>query len=293
MLVAMFQQVERFLKTCQSPRTAEGYKNVLSRLVVWLSARGESFVEVTPSTFEAFLNDQKNWGAVSRHLAFNVTRAFLRWQYGEEHALAHVRKKRPKSKPQPTITQPQFEKLLEFFDTSTPIGARDLALFSLAAETGLRASALCNLKLRDLHLESLTLVALDKGRDGGDWRMCKISPPVANFLFAWLAHRERIALPETETVFCSVYGKKKGLPNNRFGLLSRCREISEKVGFKFTPHVFRRFMATSMLELQASTIATMRQGGWTDEKEFRKYIATYQLRDVSDYSAVVEYLKKG
>lgn len=293
MFLAMIQQVNSFVKTCKSPRTAEGYQHVLVKLTEWLSHRGESFAQLTPEAFEQFLNSNPQWRAVSRHLAFNVTRAFLRWAIGEDHPLASVRKKKPKAKPQPTITQPQFEKLLEFFDTMTPIGSRDLALFALAAETGLRASALCNLKLRDLHLDSLTLVALDKGRDGGDWRMCKFSPPVANFLYAWLAHREKIAKPETDTVFCSVYGVKKGLPNNRFGLLSRCREISRKVGFRFTPHVFRRFMATQMLELQASTIATMRQGGWTDEKEFRKYIQTYQLRDVSDYSAVVEYLKKG
>lgn len=291
-MLAMMQEVERFLRTCKSPNTAAGYRLVLARLVEWLSVRSLAFTDLTPALFEEFLNDQHQWKAVSKHLAFNVTRSFLRWQYGEEHALSKVRRKRPKSKPQPTITQAQFERLLEFFNTMTPIGARDLALFSLAAETGLRATALCNLKMADLHLESLSLIALDKGADGGEWRICKFSAPVASYLAAWLAHRQTIALPDTDTVFCSVYGIKKGKPNHRFGLLSRCREISEKVGFKFTPHVFRRFMATRMLQLKASTIATMRQGGWKDEKEFRKYITTYQLDDMTDYSAVVDYLKK-
>ena len=293
MFIAMLQQVEKFLKTCRSPRTAEGYKNVLERLVVWLSSQSLTFAQLTPELFTEFLNSQTSWGAVSRYLAYNVTRAFLRWQIGEVHPLSGLRMKRPKPKPQPVITQDQFDKLLVFFDQTTPIGSRDLSLFAVAAETGLRASALCNAKLRDLHLESLSLVALDKGMNGGEWRICKISPITANFLAVWLGHRAQIAAPSTDTIFCSVYGVKKGLPNNRFGLLSRCREISEKVGFKFTPHVFRRFMATRMLELRASNTAVMKQGGWTSETEFRKYIQTYQLQDMEPYSPVTEFFKKG
>lgn len=292
MFIAMLHQVEKFVKTCRSPRTAEGYRAVLEKLAGWLDDHSITFDQITPEAFMKFLGDQSQWGAVSRYLAYNVTRSFLRWRIGEDHPLSTLRMKRPRSKPQPVITQEQFDKLLVFFDQSTPIGSRDLSLFALAAETGLRASALCNLKMRDLHLDSLTLVVLDKGLNGGNWRICKFSAVTANFLSVWLAYRAGIAKPETDTVFCSVYGVKRGLSNNRFGLLSRCREISRKVGFHFTPHVFRRFMATRMLELKASNSAVMKQGGWTSETEFRKYIQTYQLQDVEPYSPVVEFFRK-
>lgn len=288
MLIEMHTEVRKFLNTCKSPRTADSYSSILRRLVDWLSARSITFSDITPDLFKEFMNSQP-WQAVSRYLAYNVTRAFLRWKFGEEHPLSKFRMKRPKSKPQTTITQDQFNVLLEFFNTMTPIGSRDLALFALISETGLRASEVCNLKMRDLHLDALSLIALDKG---GEWKVCKFSPLVASYLTAWLAHRSSIAKPETDTVFCSVERKKKGLPPNRFGLLSRCREISRKVGFKFTPHVFRRFMATRLQELGASNTAVMKQGGWKSEVEFRKYIRTYQLQDVTPFSPVMDYFKK-
>lgn len=288
MLIEMHTEVRKFLSTCKSPRTAESYSHVLRRLVDWLSASGLTFQDITQKLFKSFLDSQP-WKYTSRYYAFTVTRAFLRWKFGDDHPLADMRMKRPKAKPQTTITQQQFNLLLEFFNTMTPIGSRDLALFALIAETGLRASEVCNLKMQDLHLDALSLIALDKG---GEWKVCKFSPLVASYLAAWLAYRSGIAKPETDTVFCSVERKKKGLPTNRFGLLSRCREISRKLGFKFTPHVFRRFMATRLQELGASNTAVMKQGGWKSEQEFRKYIQTYQLQDVTPFSPVMDYFRK-
>jgi len=293
MFIAMNAEVTGFLATCESPRTAVCYDHVLRRLVGWMDSQGLAFHEITPDRFTQFLNSQTTWKAVSRYLAYNVTRAFLRWRFGEDHSLSKMRMKRPKAKPQPTITQDQFDRLLPFFNTQTAIGARDLALFALAAETGLRATALCNIKMQNLYLDALTLIALDKGRGGGEWRVCRFSPVVASYLIAWLAYREGIALPETSTIFCSVRGKKRGQSNDRFGLLSRCREISRKVGFKFTPHVFRRFMATRLLELGASDTATMQQGAWKSREEFLKYIRSYQLPDVTPFSPVTAYYNKG
>lgn len=289
MFITMHNEVDSFVKTCKSPRTASSYKLVLRKLADWLSVRCENFAGLTPEMFVLFLNDQNQWQAVSRYFAYNVARAFLRWKFGEDHALARMKKKRPKAKPQPTITQDQFNRLLEFFNTMTPIGSRDLALFALMAETGLRASEVCGLKMRDLHPDALSLVVLSKG---GDWKICKFSPLVASYLIAWLAHRDGIALPDTTTVFCSVRGRKRGLPTDRFGLLSRCREISRKIGFSFTPHVFRRFMATRMLELGASNMAAMKQGGWKSDSEFRKYILTYAVQDVTPFSPVMQFFKK-
>lgn len=290
MLIAMHAQVAQFLKTCKSPRTADGYESILRRLADFLDSRALQYHHITPDLFTEFLNENTQWKAVSRYLAYNVTRAFMRWMFGEDHPLARMRMKRPKSKPQTVITQDQFNRLLEFFDTMSPIGARDLALFAVAAETGLRATALCNIKMQDVHLDSLTIIALDKGEQ---WVACKISPVVASYVAAWLAHRPGIARPDTDTLFCSIEGKKRGLPQHRFGLLSRCREISKKLGFKFTPHVFRRFMATRFLELGGPDSAAMRQGGWKSVEEFRKYIRSYQLPDVTPYSPVTNYFTKG
>ena len=289
MLIEMQHQVVQFIKTCKSPKTAICYEGILRRLADWLSARGLEYYQITPEIFEDFLNENRGWKAVSRYLAYNVTRAFLRWLLGENHPLAGLKMKRPKSKPQRTITQDQFNTLLEHFNTMSPMGARDLALFSVAAETGLRATALCNIKLRDVHLDSLTIIAIDKGNE---WVACKISPLVASYITAWLAYREGIAKPETDTLFCSVRGKKAGLPNDRNGFKSRCNEISKKVGFRFSPHVFRRFMATRFTELGGES-AAIRQGGWKTMEEFRKYIRSYQIPDVSPYSPVMNHMTKG
>jgi integrase len=81
------------------------------------------------------------------------------------------------------------------------------------------------------------------------------SPDILGRLAYWRELRT-----DATTVFISVHGKKRNQPMHRFGFLSNFRHISEKVGFYFTPHVFRRLMATRMLDLGATEEAVKQQG---------------------------------
>jgi integrase len=153
------------------------------------------------------------------------------------------------------------------------------------AETGLRASEICSLQMKNLFLEQRYLVVLGKGER---WKLCRLSKNTANIVGLWLAHRRKTET-DAETVFVSLRGRRHKKPMHRFGLLSNCRHISEKVGFYFTPHVFRRLMATRMLELGATEEAVKQQGDWRSDRDFRRYIQTYRLREIEPYSPITSF----
>ena len=110
MLVSMSGEVERFLNTRQSPRTKECYGYILNRLCDFLNHCDTSFQDLSEEVFSKFLDTQP-WNATSRYLALQVTKAFLRWKFGD-HPLLKLTGKRPKPHPQLTMTQEQFNILM-------------------------------------------------------------------------------------------------------------------------------------------------------------------------------------
>lgn len=285
MLVSISGEIERFLNTRQSPNTRICYAHILNRLCDFLIHHSLSFQDLNEETFTEFLDIQP-WNATSRYLALQVTKAFLRWKFGD-NALLKMKSKRPKPHPQLTMTQEQFNILMGHFNTMSPKGCRDLAMVMVLAETGLRASEVCNLEMKDLFLDQRYLVVLGKG---SRWKLCRLSKETVNILNLWLGYRRDLGT-NAKTVFVSVRGKKRNMPMDRFGLLTTFRRISSEVGFYFTPHVFRRLMATRMLELGATEEAVKQQGDWRSDRDFRRYIQTYRLREIEPYSPVSSFFR--
>lgn len=281
----MLEEINRFLRTRQSPNTAICYGHILHRLCEFLDGRSVTFHDLDEDTFLSFLDSQP-WSATTRHMALQIVKVFLRWKFGD-HQLLRMKSKRPKTHPQRTITQEQFNTLMEYFNTMSAKGCRDLAVVMVMAETGLRATEICTLQMKDLFLDQRYLVALGKG---SRWKLCRLSRDTVNILGLWLAYRREMG-PTATTVFVSIRGKKRNQPMHRYGLLTNFRRISKKVGFYFTPHVFRRLMATRMLDLGATEEAVKQQGDWRSDRDFRRYIQTYRLREIEPYSPVTSFFR--
>jgi site-specific recombinase XerD len=89
------------------------------------------------------------------------------------------------------LTEPEISALLATPDRSTWTGRRDHTLFSLAAQTGLRASELIGLRCADVHLAAGAHVSCQgKGRKQ---RITPLTSGLVTTLRVWLA--ERAGLP--------------------------------------------------------------------------------------------------
>jgi site-specific recombinase XerD len=85
------------------------------------------------------------------------------------------------------MTEPEIGALLAAPDRSTWTGRRDHALFSLVAQTGLRASELIGLRCADVHLGTGAHVSCQgKGRKQ---RITPLTSGVVTILRVWLAER--------------------------------------------------------------------------------------------------------
>jgi len=93
--------------------------------------------------FRNWLDKNSSWGDNMRYLAYCSIRSFLRWKF-ENHPALKYKLRREKTPPQRTLNDKQIEKLYQFFDTSGfgrqgKKGVRDIAIFSMALDTGLRS----------------------------------------------------------------------------------------------------------------------------------------------------------
>jgi integrase len=164
-------------------------------------------------------------------------------------------------------------------------GARDLALVCVLVDTGLRAAEVCRLRTVDVDLERLTLTVRVKGGELGQGVFCAAT---AHYVRGWLAWRERIARPETTTLFCGIGGLKTGTPLTTGGLRAIFRRIASRTGMTggFSPHDLRRSMANLMTRLNSPERVTQVAGRWESTRSMRPYTEDIDLEDARRFSPV-------
>ena len=131
-----------------------------------------------PIHFRSFLKT-RNWESSTRYHCWNAAKSFLRWRYGEKHPALILRIKRDDPGPQRTLTADEVRKLVSSIDTTTRAGKRDLPLVLLMLDSGLRASEICSLELKNLDLDNKRLNVRGKG---GKWREAVFSDLTRAFL---------------------------------------------------------------------------------------------------------------
>lgn len=128
-----------------------------------LEARGiQSFDGVTLAEISSIITHIAKRYTGGLHCAIFCVRIFLRHLYENNFTPENLSLAVPEMVARRTIFREGFsagetERLLEVPDVETPIGKRDYAIMLLAAQTGLRACDVVNLKREDV-----------------DWRACKI-----------------------------------------------------------------------------------------------------------------------
>lgn len=272
------------------PHTVKQYNFHLARLKATAPDRAPH--EWTTAHLLAFLTVRREAGNGNSVLKQIICafRSFFAYAVGEAHSPA-VALKYPKihRRKQRTLDAEAALNVLASLDTSTPYGARDLAIITLMLDTGLRASEVCRLQLAKVNLETRHLRVIVKG---GDEEEAYFSRATAGNMARWLSARADHARPKIETFFISLGGTKAGSPLTRAGLQSLFRHLGRKAGLEaFSPHDLRRTFATLALREGASTRIVQAAGRWGDVSMVELYTSDITAADIDRYSPVEALLR--
>jgi site-specific recombinase XerD len=133
--------------------------------------------------------------------------------------------------------------------------SRNAAILLLLLDTGLRASELCNLRIKDMDFQNRQAQVVGKGDKR---RMCYWGLVAARALSRYRRHDHRSG---EEPVFVAVGGTGAGGPLTPQGLYKMIRDVGKIAGVKCGCHDFRRTFAVSILRNGANLISVQRLMG--------------------------------
>lgn len=178
---------------------------------------------------------KSEWGNSRQCVALAASQKYIAWQYGNSHPALQARIKRCAGKPQRALDEKITLILLASFNPRSAKGARNLAICSLALDTGLRCSELCRLLISNTDLEHFSLQVIVKG---GQWAAAVFSPQTAAHIQQWLAYRKTVTGPGY--LFTNTF-TGKGLAAAGLGNIVRC--WGKTIGI---PHSWARLKLEAM-----------------------------------------------
>lgn len=226
--------------------------------------------------------DNCNWGNKRRCVALAAVKKYLAWTYGNSHPALQAKIKRVQSKKQRSLTAKQVRELLASFNTATASGSRNLAIASLAIDTGLRVSELCRLQKADTDLEHLNLQVITKG---GQWGYAIFSQDTADYIRHYL--KFRIIADGQGYLFTNTY-TGEGLTPEGLNIIVRkwgasIHAADGALGVKLCPHDLRRTFA-ELATLGGAPLNLLMLGGrWNNEQMPRHYTRNLQVEAFRQY----------
>lgn len=284
----------------RSQQTIDKYREVLVAFNDWLARevidRPDQLTRQLVRRWGAALYDTDIKPATIRQRTATI-RSFLGWCFDERLITEDLRQalKLPAVKvaPQRTLSYDEIQKLLSICDES-PKGVRDRAIINLLLDTGLRASELCAVKVKDITFDVRFVTPEGEVAVNQITAVCKGSTPglgyfaaeAAKSVRAWLEVREGVNLARVPELFFSLGGNTPFQPMTRDGLRAMLRKLGESVGVEgVTTHAFRRSMACLAEEAGASSREVMEYGRWTSLELVQRYTQAYQAgRRFANYS---------
>ncbi len=175
-------------------------------------------------------------------------RAFWSWLVREEiitsNPFSRVKIPKPPKKMIATFSERQLATLLKVINTATPAGFRDWAMILMLIDTGLRASELAGLTLKDINLDDGLLKVYGKGNKE---RVVPIGARVQRALWKYLQrYRPQPANPLCPTLFLIAAGNPITTDRLRAIIEKYARKAGIE-GVRCSPHTFRHTFAISYL----------------------------------------------
>jgi len=211
--------------------------------------KNKTLTTATADDFREYLREQsrkkQSTKTVARRLA--AIRAFLRFLVTQGYDTAEILSQLERPKPErdlpKILSRAQVNQLIAAPDVESPLYARDVAILELLYASGLRASELCDLKLRDTNLQVCCVRVIGKGRKE---RIVPFGKPAADAITRYLQEcRPRLDKYANDRLFLSRTGRSL----ERIGLWMLVERHAKKSGLikKIGPHVLRHCFATHLI----------------------------------------------
>ena len=247
-------QVRAFLLHLASERgladnSLHAYRRDLQDMEAHFAAIGKTLLTADGDDYRNYLQEQTRQGQSTRTVARRLAaiRIFLRFLPTIGHDTAGILTQLERPKPEQglpkVLSRAQVNQLIAAPNPKSMLHARDVAILELLYASGLRASELCQLQLRDLNLQVGFVRVLGKGAKE---RIVPVGAAAIEAIGKYLLEtRPKLLHAPSDMLFLSRTGK----PMERIGLWYLVEKYGRKSGLlkSVSPHTLRHCFATHLI----------------------------------------------
>lgn len=243
-----FMDYLKLERTC-SMNTVRAYESDMKQWGAFCSRHGIDADRLTADEISRFLLEQKAAGksksTVQRNAACLSSFARFLVYDGETAAVPKLDPLPKKDETLPQVmTEGEIQRIINACEDGTLLGKRDRAIIELAYGSGMRASELCDIRLRDLNRENDILYARGKGNKE---RVIPFVGAVRKIVDSFISeYRPQLNKNNAEWLFLTRSGRQL----RRESLWHIMRKRGRAAGVpesRLHPHVLRHTFATHLL----------------------------------------------
>ncbi len=275
-LSTLIPSFERSLRASnKSPKTLKVYGDAARQFHRFLLAAGmpTEVEKIRREHVEAYIEDVlARWKPATASVRYRSLAQFFKWceEEGEvrESPMARMHPPTVPESPVPVVGDDELRKLLKACEGPAFDDRRDLAMFRLLIDTGMRASELVNLRVDDVDLDDNVAIVVGKGRRP---RACPFGPRTARDLDRYLRKaRSRHAHAGEPWLWLGTKGR---LTDSGLRQLLERRAQQAGIGHVH-PHQLRHTFAHSWLSQGGAEGDLMRLAGWRSRQMLSRYGAS-------------------
>lgn len=252
------------------------YRRDLESLADYLTAKKRRLSAATARDFQEYLRSQSSAGKSTRTVARRLAaiRVMVKFLYSgsrkSEKILQQLERPKPPVSLPKTLSRAQVNQLISSPEPDFRFYFRDVAILELLYASGLRATELCGLKVRDFNSSVGIVRVLGKGSKE---RIVPVGEAACHAIDRYLSEcRPKLIRNPTEYLFLSRTGKAF----ERVALWMLVEKYSKKSGLfrEISPHTLRHCFATHLI------------GGGADLRVVQELLGHSNIRTTQVYTHV-------
>jgi integrase/recombinase XerD len=225
------------------------YRRDLENAYDYLHGKGITLISATIDDFRDYFQSQSRAGQSTKTVTRRVAaiRSWLGYLAGTRPQAAKVLRQLERPKPEKSLpkilSRSQVNQLINAPNPKSPFYARDVAILELLYASGLRATELCDVKLRDVNLQVGVVRVLGKGMKE---RLVPVGKAALEAITKYLQDsRPKFDRTGTDRLFLSRSGK----PLERIALWMLVEKHARACGLlnSVSPHTLRHCFATHLI----------------------------------------------
>ena len=257
-----------------SQNTVESYLRDSNTYLSFLNEKDISPVDADCPVIESYVGYLKSMNRTNSTISRNIAsvRCFYRFMiykgYSDKNPAKTVKLETTKKKLPQVLTGEEIDMLLAQPDITEAKGCRDKAMLEILYATGIRASELINLNVKDINLRAGVLYC----RSARGVRSIPVYPnaivSVSDYIYRM---RGMITQPESgDALFVNLNGGR--LTRQGFWKIIKSYAVSAGIHKEITPHMLRHSFALHLLENGASVKDIQTMMGHSDISSTQVYL---------------------